>query len=99
MQALWSEFTQFLGTHPPFDIAAPIALTLIVLSVVVTSQNPAKDAIKRVRLDPNRLDKAQQAYLWEYALHEDNLFNERQNFFLLFESILFAATFQGLIPK
>ena len=26
--------------------------------------------------------------LWEHALHEDNLFNDRLNFFLVFESVL-----------
>lgn len=32
--------------------------------------------------------------LWQFALHEDTQFNERQNFFLLAES-LFAVAFAG----
>lgn len=29
--------------------------------------------------------------LWEYGLHEDNVFNDRYNFFLIFQSVLFGV--------
>ena len=29
--------------------------------------------------------------LWEHGLHEDNVFNERLNFFLIFQSVLYGV--------
>ena len=37
-----------------------------------------------------QLDSDQLNRLWEHGLHEDTMFNERLNFFLVFESILIA---------
>ncbi len=37
------------------------------------------------------MDEEQRARLWEYRLHEDGLFSERQNFFLVAESMLAVA--------
>ncbi len=36
-------------------------------------------------------DAAEQQRLWEWTLHEDNLFSERQNLFLIAESMLVAG--------
>ena len=36
-------------------------------------------------------DAVQQQRLWEWTLHEDNLFSERQNLFLVAESMLVAG--------
>jgi hypothetical protein len=42
------------------------------------------------------MDEHQRARLWEHRLHEDIIFNERQNFFLLAESVLAVAYTEAL---
>lgn len=42
------------------------------------------------------IDEHQRARLWEHRLHEDVIFNERQNFFLLAESVLAVAYTEAL---
>lgn len=42
------------------------------------------------------MDEHQRARLWEHRLHEDVIFSERQNFFLLAESVLAVAYTQAL---
>ena len=39
----------------------------------------------------DKLDSDQLNRLWAHGLHEDTMFNERLNFFLVFESILIAV--------
>lgn len=45
------------------------------------------------KLDSNirDLDDEQKRRLWEHGLHEDTMFNNRLNFFLVFESVLLSA--------
>lgn len=40
---------------------------------------------------PRFTDAVEQQRLWEWTLHEDNLFSERQNLFLIAESMLVAG--------
>jgi hypothetical protein len=50
----------------------------------------------------NNLDRDQIARLWEHGLHEDKVFNERLNFFLVFESVLIgvvASLYNTPTPK
>jgi LPXTG-motif cell wall-anchored protein len=42
------------------------------------------------------MDEHQRARLWAHRLHEDIIFNERQNFFLLAESVLAVAYTEAL---
>lgn len=44
----------------------------------------------RVEQDSNK-DPKQNDLLWQYVMHEDVIFNERLNFFLVFESVLLGA--------
>lgn len=37
------------------------------------------------------LSDEEKKYLWEHGLHEDNIFNNRLNFFIVFESILLSV--------
>jgi hypothetical protein len=43
-------------------------------------------------IDSKRFDEPQASRLFEHAMHEDMLFNERLNFFAVFESLLLATT-------
>ena len=42
------------------------------------------------------MDESEKDRVWQYTLHEDLLFNERQNFFLLAQSLLAVAYASGL---
>ena len=41
--------------------------------------------------DERKLDRNEQDRLFSHGLHEDTIFNDRLNFFLVFESVLFAT--------
>ena len=89
-------FGGFLQGHVPFDVALGIVVTMLILSFVFSLVNRPEKALAPLKSTLENLsDEApdQVKLLWEYALHSDNLFNERQNFFLFFESILLGGTF------
>jgi hypothetical protein len=44
------------------------------------------------QIDSKRFDEPQASRLFQHAMHEDILFNERLNFFAVFESLLLATT-------
>lgn len=98
MQFTWSWIVTFLATHFAFDVAALIIVVLIGTSLLLSVFKPSKGTLGHIKADLTILkeDKESQNTLWEYTLHEDNLFNDRQNFFLLFESIILAGAFTGL---
>jgi len=45
------------------------------------------------------MDQEAQRRLWEFTLHEDRLFNERQNLFLVAESMLAVAYTTALVAE
>lgn len=97
-QAQVQAIGQFLQAHPLFDAALGIVIMMVLLSVVFTLINRPERAandpeIKRALEEFQKGNPDQLKLLWEYALHADGVFNDRQNFFLLFESILLGGVF------
>lgn len=86
----------FLQEHVPFAVALGIVAAMPILALIFGLFNrPAKAAAKlqSTLQDLEEKQPDQVKLLWDYALHSDNLFNDRQNFFLFFESILLGGTF------
>jgi len=50
-------------------------------------------------MDARELDEEQRRRLWEFALHEDNLLSQRQNLFLVAESMFAVAYTTALEAK
>ena len=50
-------------------------------------------------MDVHELDEEQRRRLWEFALHEDLLLSQRQNLFLVAESMFAVAYVTALVAK
>lgn len=89
--------SQFVRGHIPFDIGILIVICVMGLSAIFSWVNrpsrAADQSIKTALESFKNNDPDQLKLLWEYALHSDQIFSDRQNFFLLFESILLGGTF------
>lgn len=80
----------FASSHPIFTIAA--ALTLVVVSCTwILAARPLKPMSPEEATRLRGADAAAKNRMWEHALHEDNFFNDRLNFFLVFESVSFGV--------
>jgi hypothetical protein len=91
----WSDVLAFLTLQWAFVVGCIVVIIMALRVAALTLRKPAKRILSRLNLKPEVLDDTQKQYLWEYALHEDNLFNERQNFFLVFESLLVGGSLTG----
>lgn len=93
---------QFLQGHIPFDIALGIVILMFTLSVIFRLANrPMRTAndpsiMKALEGFKERGDADQLTLLWDYTIHADDNLNDRQNFFLFFESVLLGGTFAVL---
>ncbi|MGO8950518.1 MAG: hypothetical protein ACLQUY_23235 [Ktedonobacterales bacterium] len=86
--------SQFFQRYIAFDIAASIVIIMFILSVAFKLVNNPRQAAANLNINESlKGDKDQLKLLWDYALHSDDSFNDRQNFFLFFESVLLGGTF------
>lgn len=80
----------FVGNHPTFAIAT-ICVLLVGAVTVILGLRPLRsdpaDLINRLRT----ADAETQRRVWDHSMHEDSVFNDRQNFFLVFESVLVGS--------
>lgn len=105
---MWSWFAQsqsvwqFLQARIPFDIAACVVLAMIVFSIIFRIRNrPEKtinDEIIKAKLEEIKDQPEELKLLWGYAMHADDVFNDRQNLFLVFESILLGGASAIISP-
>jgi len=76
----------FATAHPIFTVGASLAL--IVVSVTWILAALPKVSISQTEAEElKKADEKAKQRMWEHGLHEDNVFNERLNFFLIFESV------------
>lgn len=91
--AFFSALGTFISTYPLFDAAA--GATLIALAVTVIQSVAAHQGIKDVGIPPdfgtNSTMRDERDRFWQHAMHEDGQFNDRLNFFLVFESVLLGV--------
>jgi hypothetical protein len=85
-----SAISTFISAYPVFDGAAVAIVG--VFGFTVLQSTIAHRRINGVKIpedfgtDPSKADQRQR--FWQHAMHEDGQFNDRLNFFLVFESIL-----------
>jgi hypothetical protein len=83
-----NDVSAFVVAYPWFSGA----VFLTILSLLITS---AQSLVARARINHvdigKEMSEAQQSRLWDHAIHEDKQYNDRLNFFLIFESVLLGV--------
>ena len=79
---------RFLTTYPWFSGA--VAITLASFLITIVQWSSAQWKMRSVDIGAPMSDE-QKRRLWEHALHEDEQYNDRLNFFLIFESVLLGV--------
>jgi hypothetical protein len=77
----------FIAAHPVF-VGASVAVLLVLLAVAVLS---ARTITTYSEDEVANLDPDVKKRIWEHGLHEDDTYNNRLNFFLVFESVLLGV--------
>jgi hypothetical protein len=77
--------------HMGFLIAAIGALCLWLLTILVNSRAIHTMDPQKIRESAAEFNSDQMQRMWDQLMHEDNLFSDRLNFFLVFESVLLGG--------
>jgi hypothetical protein len=80
------ELISFVAAHSTFTAGAVFAFIVVIGTIILAALPmvpiPPADVEQLKAADARAKDR-----MWEHGLHEDNIFNERLNFFLVFESV------------
>ncbi len=97
---LWNSVWSFSAKHLPFAVSACAAGLLMLFTWLLSAVYEVRLARKRQEIsrqtetwdpDLSHMPEHQQKRLWDHAVHEENNFNARLQFFLVFESVLLGA--------
>lgn len=79
-----------VNSHTLFVVVAICTLIITVGSIILGSR-PYPPIPPEVVEKLKNADAEAKQRMWSHALHEDTVFNDRLNFFLVFESVLFGV--------
>jgi hypothetical protein len=76
----------FVSTHPLFVVGASLALIVVIYTYIMVALSLGPIPAQEVEF-LKAADAQTKERMWDHAAHENVVFNDRLNFFLLFESI------------